>query len=106
MANPIDQRVETLLTSYTVIIVAALLIGAAVGPTASLALFEDDDRGTVAVVTIEGPISGNSADDVTHELRTVRQNSSIDPVVLPINSGGGPSRQANHSTGRSSDLPA
>lgn len=89
MANPIDKRVKTLLTSYTVIVVVALLLGATVGPAVTGALFEGGDRGTVAVVTVEGPITGASADDVTRELRAVRQNESIDAVVLRLDSGGG-----------------
>jgi len=89
MANPIDRRVKTLLTSYTVLVVVALLLGAVVGPAASNALFETEERGTVAVVTIEGPITGPSADDVTRELRAVRRNGTVDAVVLRIDSGGG-----------------
>lgn len=89
MANPIDERIKTLLTSYTVIVVVALLVGAAVGPAVTGVLFEDDERGTVAVVTLQGPITGGSADDVTRELRAVRQNGSVDAVVLRLDSGGG-----------------
>ncbi|ACV46335.1 MULTISPECIES: S49 family peptidase [Halomicrobium] len=89
MANPIDNYVKTLLTSYTVIIVVALLIGAAVGPAVSSALFQSDDEGTIAAVTIQGPISGPTADEVTRQLRTLRTDDSIDAVVLRIDSGGG-----------------
>jgi len=89
MSNPIDERVKALLTSYTVIVIVALLVGAAVGPAITSSLVSPDERGTVAVVTIEGPIMGSSADNVARELRTVRQNDSIDAVVLRIDSGGG-----------------
>lgn len=89
MSNPIDRRVKTLLTSYTVLVVVALLVGAAVGPAVTSSLVGDADTGTVAVVTLSGPITGSSADDVVKELRSVRQNGSIDAVVLRIDSGGG-----------------
>ena len=89
MSNPIDKRVKTLFTSYTVIVVVALLVGVAVGPAITSSLVASGETGTVAVVTIEGPITGSSADNVARELRSVRQNDSIDAVVLRIDSGGG-----------------
>lgn len=88
MGNTIDEYVKTILSSYTVIVVVALLIGATIGP-AFIAGVSPGDTGTVAVVTIEEPITGSASDDVVRELRSVRENDSVDAVVLRIDSGGG-----------------
>ena len=43
----------------------------------------------VAVVTIDGPITGSSVDRVRDDLRDARANESIQAVVLTVNSPGG-----------------
>lgn len=87
MENTIDSYVREALTSYTVIIVIALLLGATIVPAILSAPV--DSGGTIAAVSIEGPISGSSADNVIQELRDVRTDGSIDAVVLRVDSGGG-----------------
>jgi len=73
---------------YAVVAVAALLVGSALTPFVWGALNEPD--GTVAVVSLEGGITPQSADSVVERLDSARDNESIDAVVLRVNSPGGP----------------
>ncbi|SEW00536.1 S49 family peptidase [Halobacterium jilantaiense] len=89
MTNPIDEHAKTLATSWTVIIVLAAIVGGVGG----MALQSGSDSGpdnAVAVVTLDSmQITGSSGDTTAKELRQVRQNDSIDAVVLRVASPGG-----------------
>jgi protease-4 len=74
---------------FVVVLVAALLVGAAVAPFAYDAARSTGTDGTVAVVTLDGAISAGSADATVTDLREVRENDSVDAVVLDVNSPGG-----------------
>lgn len=76
---------------FAVVAVAAVLIGAALAPYAA-ALTSGLGSGqpaAVAVVHIDGSISGSSAQSVIDDLRDVRENESVEAVVLRVNSPGG-----------------
>ncbi|MDS0259904.1 S49 family peptidase [Haloarcula sp. S1CR25-12] len=73
--------------SYTVLAIVALLIGAAVAPYA--VTFAESNEQHVAVVSVDEPISGSSAEDTVRELRSLRNNDSVKAVVLNVNSPGG-----------------
>lgn len=89
MTNPIDKYAKTLATSYVVIAVVALLLGAAVAPAVQSAMVTEEDPQYVAVVTLDQTIYGSSADATIDELREVRENDSIEAVVLQVDSPGG-----------------
>lgn len=90
MTNPIDKLAKTLATSYVVIAIVALLVGAAVAPAVqSAATATTEDPEYVAVVTLDQTIYGSSADATIEELREVRENDSIEAVVLQVDSPGG-----------------
>jgi len=74
-------------SSYAVVVIVAVLIGAAIAPYAYGAATADG--GSVAVVELSGPITTGVADEVAANLREARQNDSIDAVVLRVNSPGG-----------------
>lgn len=73
--------------SYAILAILGALIGALLVPPAIGAVAGPD--GTVAVVTLDEPIIGSTADDTVSELRDLRRNDSIDAVVLRVDSGGG-----------------
>jgi len=87
MNNPIDTYVATALQSYTVLAIVALLIGAAVTPYA--VAVAESNQNHVVVVNVDEPITGTSAQETVQELRELRQNDSVEAVVLSINSPGG-----------------
>lgn len=87
MSNRIDTYLRKALSSYAVLAVIAIVLGAMVVPPAIDAATSPD--GTVAVVTLDEPITGGIADQTVQELREIRQNDSIDAVVLRVDSGGG-----------------
>lgn len=87
MDNPIDQYVSTALQSYTVLAIVALLIGAAVAPYA-VAVAESNEN-HVVVVNVNEPITPASGQQTVQELRELRQNNSVEAVVLSVNSPGG-----------------
>ncbi len=89
MTNPIDKLAKTLATSYVVILVVALLVGAAVAPAVQSVATTEEDPQYVAVVTLDQTIFGSSADATIEELREVRENDSIEAVVLQVDSPGG-----------------
>ncbi|SDJ49187.1 protease-4 [Halovenus aranensis] len=62
------------------IVVLTLVFGVAGGSSAD---------GTVAVVSIEGPIAEPIGENLESELRDIRANDSIDAVVLKMNTPGG-----------------
>lgn len=80
---------------YAVIVlaaVAAIIVGTVVasllfGMPGSTADTEAD--GTVAVVSIEGPIMEPIGEDLENELREIRADDSIDAVVLKMDTPGG-----------------
>jgi protease-4 len=87
MSNRIDALLKEALSSYAVLAIIAILIGGMVVPPAINATSGPD--GTVAVVTIDEGISGDTADQTVQELTEIRRNDSIDAVVLRVDSGGG-----------------
>lgn len=89
MTNPIDELAKTLATSYVVIVIVALLIGATVAPAAFAAAQTEEEPQYVAVVSLDQTIYGSSADAAIEELRQVRENESIEAVVLQVDSPGG-----------------
>ncbi len=72
---------------YAAVVLAALVVGAVFAPTVYGA--RDSSDGAVAVVTIEGPVVGSTADNVEDELREIRANESVEAVVLKIDTPGG-----------------
>jgi len=70
-----------------VVVLAAALIGAVFAPIVYANASEPS--GTVAVVEIEGPVNTALADDVENELAEIRDNGSVEAVVLKIDTGGG-----------------
>lgn len=90
MSNPIDEIAKTVATSYVALVVIAVLVGAAVAPAATSMVAPDvREPQYVAVVTLDQVIVGQSADATIEELREVRQNDSIEAVVLQVDSPGG-----------------
>ena len=87
MSNSPDGGSLTKAQSYALVVVAAVLLSAILAPVAYDRATQPD--GTVAVITIEGPITSNSATAVQEDLREARQNESIDAVVLNVDSPGG-----------------
>lgn len=70
-----------------VAVVVALLASAVLAPLAWD--YTTGPDGTVGVVTLEGPITAQTAEPVIEDLREARTNGSIDAVVLRVNSPGG-----------------
>jgi protease-4 len=75
--------------SYIVVILLGLIIGAVVAPVAWDATTQRSSDGTVAVVPVEGGISGTSAASLEKRLEKARSKASIKAVVLVSNSFGG-----------------
>ncbi len=72
---------------FLVVALVAVIVGAALAPTIYRA--SDSPDGVVAVVTIDGPIVGSTADNVEDELREIRTNDSVEAVVLKLDTPGG-----------------
>jgi protease-4 len=70
-----------------VAVAAALLAGTVLAPLAWD--YTTGPDGTVAVVTLEGSITPQSAESVVGDLHHARTNESVDAVVLRVNSPGG-----------------
>jgi protease-4 len=72
---------------FLVAALAAVVVGAVLAPV----VYDAADRpdGTVAVVPIEGPIVGQTAESVEDELREIRGNESVEAVVLKLDTPGG-----------------
>jgi len=75
-------------SSFTLVVLAALVVGLAIAPFATGGL-SGSSSGTVAVIPIEGTIDGERTATVTQSLETARNDDSIVAVVLVANSGGG-----------------
>ncbi len=82
-----DPPALTRRQQYAAVVLAAVVVGAAFAPTVYGAT--DSSPDTVAVVTIEGPVVGSTADNVEDELREIRANESVKAVVLKIDTPGG-----------------
>lgn len=67
--------------------IVGLIVSAALVPYAWGVMTGPD--GSVAVIEVHGPITGDTATAAIDDLREARQNKSIKAVVLDINSGGG-----------------
>lgn len=76
-------------TSYVVVLVIGIVVGLQVAPAAWSAAVESETEGTVAVVPLEGSITGGSAAGVSAQLQRARNDPGIDAVVLLVNSPGG-----------------
>jgi protease-4 len=87
MSDSPDGSGLTRVQSYALVVAAAVLLSAVLAPVAYDRATASD--GTVAVISIEGPISSNSATAVQEDLREARENESIDAVVLNVDSPGG-----------------
>jgi len=74
-------------TATIALALAGLLVGAAVAPTVWNMTSGPD--GQVAVVEVQGSITGESAMSVVTDLREARQNESIKAIVLDVDSPGG-----------------
>jgi protease-4 len=70
-----------------VFVVVGLVVGVALAPYAWS--FATQPDGTVAVVEVQGSITGETASGVVQNLREARQNDSIRAVVLDVDSPGG-----------------
>lgn len=70
-----------------VAVVAALVASTVLAPLAWDSTTGPD--GTVGVVSLEGPITAQTAEPVVEDLHEARTNESIDAVVLRVNSPGG-----------------
>jgi len=75
-------RVTTL-----VLVVVGLVVGVALAPQAWS--FATQPDGNIAVVEVQGSITGETASGVVENLREARQNDSIEAVVLDVDSPGG-----------------
>jgi len=86
-----NDSTETATWKFVVVAVAAVLIGAALSPyvAALTSGLGSGQPAAVAVVHIDGSISDSSVDPVVEDLREVRQNESVEAVVLRVNSPGG-----------------
>ncbi|GAB7091915.1 hypothetical protein JCM18237_21860 [Halorubrum luteum] len=86
---PVDNLSDVLTTrqQIAVVVVAAAALGAVFAPAVYGATSEPSD--TVAVVELEGPVNAALADDVEAELTEVRNNESVEAVVLKIDTSGG-----------------
>lgn len=86
------RRIRELLVraskSYVIIVIVGVLIGLQVAPAASN-LTADPTTGTVAVIPIEGSITGGSAGEIGMMLERARENPEIKAVVLQVNTPGG-----------------
>jgi protease-4 len=84
-----DSLAGRIARSYALVVVVGLLVGVAVAPVAWGAMQESAAGGTVAVVPVEGSITGQSADDLSNRLEEARNDPSIQAVVIVSNSLGG-----------------
>ena len=82
--------------SQTDILIVAVIAAVIVGSGVLAVLFgtglvggDDGADGSVAVVSIEGPIAGSIGEQLETELRNIRANDSIDAVVLKMDTPGG-----------------
>jgi len=82
-----DPPALTRRQQYAAVVLAALVVGAVVAPTVYGA--RDSPDGVVAVVTIEGPVVGSTAENVEDELREIRTNESVEAVVIELDTPGG-----------------
>jgi protease-4 len=87
MFDSIWSALRRVATSYVVWIVIGVVVGLTVAPLAYSAATETD--GTVAIVPVDGGITGNTASAYTDMMQQARQDSDIEAVVVVSNSGGG-----------------
>jgi protease-4 len=87
MSNGTDGSSLSRMQSYALVVAAAILLSAVLAPVAYDRATAPD--GTVAVVSIEGPISSGTVTSIQEDLREARENESIDAVVLNVDSPGG-----------------
>lgn len=87
MSNGTDGSSLSRMQSYALVVAAAILLSAVLAPVAYDRATAPD--GTVAVISIEGPISSGTVTSTQEDLREARENESIDAVVLNVDSPGG-----------------
>ncbi|MBX0294861.1 S49 family peptidase [Halomicroarcula sp. F27] len=80
----------TTVAAYVVVVTAALVTGAIVGPVVWSAAATAEERPSVAVVTLRGPTNDANVNGVAEQLRAIRGNDSVEAVVLRVDSPGGP----------------
>lgn len=80
--------VQRAANSYVVLVVLGLIVGLLVAPVA-VSVVTEPASGTVAVVPVEGGITGASAAAYAATLQRARQDSDVQAVVLLVNSPGG-----------------
>jgi len=88
MATDTDATGRSVAT-YGIVVVAAVLIGAALAPYAWGAIADDKPSNAIAVVDVSGSITADYVDSLQDTLHDVRENESIDAVVLRVDSPGG-----------------
>jgi protease-4 len=87
MLDSIWAALRRVATSYVLFVVIGVVVGLTIAPLAFNAATAAG--GTVAVVPIDGGISGNTASAYTDMMQQARSNPDIKAVVVVSNSGGG-----------------
>lgn len=88
--NRVRSAIATSSRSYTVVLVAALVLGALIAPAAYGAAKDvGESSNTVAVIEVGSVISPQTAAPVENELKNARQNQTIQAVVLEVDTPGG-----------------
>lgn len=82
-----DQTVILVIAVFAAVIAGIFVVAALSG--AGITGSDSSADGTVAVVSIEGPIVQPIGDQLESELSEIRANDSIDAVVLEMNTPGG-----------------
>ncbi|MFB6307924.1 MAG: S49 family peptidase, partial [Haloarculaceae archaeon] len=90
--DSLDRLPVTTVTLYVIVVIVAVVSGLVLAPLVwnAAPTLGDDEEPTVAVVTLRGGTSFENVNAVARDLRQARSNSSIEAVVLRINSPGGP----------------
>ncbi|MFB6137544.1 MAG: S49 family peptidase [Halobacteriaceae archaeon] len=90
MAPSVRDLLRRLLSSYVFYVVLGVVVGAQLAPYAiAFGVGQATDRGTVAVVPLEGAIDGRTAAGVSTQLSRARNDPDVEAVVLVVNSPGG-----------------
>jgi protease-4 len=87
MLDSIRAALRRVATSYVLFVVIGVVVGLTIAPLAFNAATAAG--GTVAIVPIDGGITGNSASAYTDMMQQARSNPDIKAVVVVSNSGGG-----------------
>jgi len=86
-----DSNRTTTAAAYVVVVAAALVTAAALAPVVySSVPSAGDDEPDVAVITFRGGTTNSNVAAAVQSLREVRNNDSVEAVVIRIDSPGGP----------------